>query len=400
MALASKPVAFQTLNREKGWQRSVTRDERLGEFHRNAVRGTLEFEPGGRFSIAATGAYWEQYGDTVAPQATEFLRSPAVLTDEMRASIIPNPRSNSQADWTPRSRQPNADLMRRLGIGAPDRPPLRQNTRFYSGTLRAHLELSDELTLASLTNYSDLRYDSVRDFGGLQTESLTQQSTGNIDAFSQEVRLLGEHPNFNWSVGGYYAKDKMDQQDLGWVGELTTITEGKAFLPILNPLFGNRFSTDELQATFRNYAGFGESEVSVWAAFANLEYRFGDMFKVRAGARYTEDREEGSSCALNVNGGQTAFIDLLFPLLTNNFALPPVPRDGCYTLLADNSRFVEVQNFQKDDNLAWRIAADFTPNENTLFYVVSRGHKTGSFPVFAAANETQLSPVSPEQLTA
>lgn len=394
-------LAFQTLNREKGWQRSVTRDERLGELHRNAVRGTLEWGAGNPINVSATGTYWEQYGDTVAPQATEFLRDPALLTAEMRQSLIPNPRSNQQADFTPLSRQPNAELLRQLGIGDPDRPPLTQDTRFYSGTLRVNVELSGELTLASLTNYSDLRYDSVRDFGGLQTESLTQKSTGNIDSFSQEIRLLGEYPDFNWSVGGYYAKDDTDQQDLGFVGELTTITEGKAFLPFLNPLFGNRFSPQELQATFRNYAGFGESEVSVWAAFANLEYRFSDLFKMRAGARYTKDREEGSSCALNVNGGQTAFIDLLFPVLTNNFALPPVPRDGCYTLSADNTRFVEVQNRQSDENLAWRVAADFTPNENTLVYaVVSRGHKSGSFPVFAAANETQLTPVRPEQLTA
>ena len=394
-------LGFQTLNREKGWQRSVTRGDRLGEFHRNALRGTVSFDSHNGLTVIATGSYWHQFGDTVAPQATEFLRDNASLTPAIAASLIPNPTNNSQADFTAASLQPNADLMRRLGIGDPDRPPLRQNTRFYSGTLSARLALSTEIALASLTNYSNLHYDSARDFGGLQTESLTQRSTGHIKSFSQEVRLLGEYTNFNWSVGGYYAKDKTDQQDLGFVGDLTTITGGKAFLPFLNSIFGSRFSADELQATFRNYAGFGDSRVSVLAGFANAEYRFNEQLKVRAGARYTKDRETGSSCALNVNGGQSAFIDLLFPLLTNNFSLPPVGRNSCYTLSSDNSAYVKVNNAQRNSSVAWRLGGDYTPNSNALFYAsISRGYKTGSFPVFAAANASQLAPVKPEKLTA
>lgn len=394
-------IAFQTLNRLKGWQRSVTRpDDRLGKSYRDALRGTLEFEPSDRLNVTATGTYWKVTGDTQAPQAVDFLRNPALLTPEMAASLIPNVNDNRLADWTPQSRQPNQALMVNLGIGDPNRPPLGQHTRFYSGTLRAHLKLTDQISLASLSSYDDLKYNSIRDFGGLQTESLTQQSVGSIRSFSQEIRLLGEYDRINWSVGAYYAKDKNRQHDLGFVGDLTTITQFKAFLPFFNGLFGSPFTNNELQATFRNYAGFGNSTVSVKALFANAEAKLSDQVKIRAGARYTQDRESGSSCALNVNGGQTAFIDLIFPVATGQ-SLPPVSRNGCYTLSADNSRFEQVQSFQKKGNLAWRLGTDYTPNQNTLLYaVVSRGFKSGSFPVFAAANAVQLTPVRPEQLTA
>ena len=397
-------LAFQTQNRNRGWQRSVTRpNDRLGDSFRKAMRATLQYAPDdSRLDITATGSFWEIQGDTQAPQAVEFIRNaiPPALVAAVNASIITNPRNSRLADFTPIGRQPNQALQRVVGIGDPDRPPLRQDTRFYSTTLRANLGLNDVLTIASLTNYSDLKYDSTRDFGGLQTESLTQRSSGAIRTFSQELRLLGETNNLSFSVGGYYAHDKTRQRDLGFVGELSTIVEARAFLPILNPLFGNPFSPAELATTFRNYAARGESTVDVLAGFANVEFRVTDQLKLRAGGRYTRDKEVGSSCALNVNGGQTAFVALLYPVLTGNFALPRLERNSCYTLTANNSGFTERQNRQRDTNFSWRLGVDYAPSDTSLIYaVLSRGYKSGAFPVNAAANETQLNPVRPEELT-
>lgn len=397
-------LSFRSWNREDGWQRSVTRpNDRLGELHRQSARIILEFEPDtiGRFTL--TGNYWQIKGDTQAPQAVEFLRNaiPPSLVADVTASLIPNPTDANLADFT----DPNRDLAvaeagRRAGIGIQDRPPLKQNSDFYSLTFRTEIDVSDNATLHWLSNFSSLDYSTVRDFGGLQTESLTQKSSGSIDTLSQEIRLVGGADRFNWSVGGYIAFDETNQRDLGFVAELSTIVDGRAFLPVLNPLFGSPFTADELASAFRNYAARGESEVEVYALFANANFELSDQLSVKGGARYTYDKETGSSCALNVNDGQTPFITLLYPILTGNFALPRVEPNGCYTLTEDFSDFTLVQNAQSDENIAWRGGIDYTPNENILLYgLVSRGYKSGSFPVFAAANETQLRPVEPEQLT-
>ncbi|MDP9090215.1 MAG: TonB-dependent receptor [Pseudomonadota bacterium] len=393
-------LAFELLDREQGWQRSVTRDDQLGVSRRYSTRATLNWTPSAAVDVTATGTAWQLRGDTQAPQAIEFVRDPKSLTPEMAASLIPNVNDARLADWTPASRQPNADLMRQFGIGASYRPPFGQDTRFFGEALRVNIKLNDTITLASLTSDNDLRYLSIRDFGGLQTESLTQKSTGTIKSFEQELRLLGDMGKQNWSVGAYYGHDNNTQQDLGWVGELSTIVELKNTALFVNTLFPNPLDPNLIKANFRNYAGYGNSKVDVIAGFANAEIKISDSFKLRGGLRSTHDKETGSSCALDVNGGQLALINLIFPLATGHM-LPPATRNGCYTLNATNTNFVNVQNSQRDTNLAWRVAADFTPSEDTLFYaIISRGFKSGSFPVFAAANASQLAPVRPEQLTA
>ena len=38
-------LAFKTDNSNKGWQKSVTRDDRLGKADRKALRGELQWDP-------------------------------------------------------------------------------------------------------------------------------------------------------------------------------------------------------------------------------------------------------------------------------------------------------------------------------------------------------------------
>lgn len=387
--------AFDLTGREKGWQVSVTRPgDRLGETYRRSFRGILAWNPTDRLDVQLSGTYWKLQGEPQAPQAIEFIRPANQLTPAAAASLIPNPRNSRQADFTPITRQPQSNLTGLI------RPEIDENNELRAVALRINFELSDALTLASLTSYNDFEYDYVRDAAGLQTESLTTTSNGRLRAFAQELRLLGEIGPLNWSVGGYYARDKTRENTIGFVDELSTIVGLRNAALGINAATGNRIPPDQIRTSFRNYGADGETSGRVRAFFGNAEYRFSELLKVTAGARYTKDTLKGSACAVDVEGNQLTLVNFIYPILTRNPSLV-LQRNGCYTLKSDFSAFTRVEGTQTDDNLSFRISGDITPNDRTLFYLsFSRGYKSGNFPIFAASNETQLRPVRQEKLDA
>ena len=395
-------LAFQSDNRARGYQYSVTRpDDRLGTRYRQSLRGTVQWDPSDRFSLTASGTYWELSGEPQAPQAIGYFGSAALLNPLAAASIIANPTNNRQADWTPISRQPGSQVTGVL------RPAYGINSKFAAGMLKGSLKLTDSVSLASLTSYNHLTFDTVSEVNGVQTESQTANSTGSIKSFAQELRLVGETDRFNWSAGGYYAHDTTHEYDVGYVGELSTIVGLRNSALAVNrtlPSAANpRRPVDPNLIIFgaRNYAAQGDYKNEVKAGFVNAEYSLGDYFKVSAGGRYTEDSLKGSGCGRDVNGDRVALQNVIFPVLTRNPALPDLVRNGCTSLTVDNTAYALITQSQKQHNFSWRGRADFTPSDTVLFYgSVSRGYKAGSIPVLTASNARQLAPVTQEKLTA
>ena len=389
-------IGFQSDNRATGWQYSVTRpNERLGQRYRQSIRGTLAWEPSDRFNVVGSVPYWELRGEPQAPQAIAYRGNAALQNPLLTQSLIPNPTDNRAADWTPIGRQPQRET---TGI---TRPFYDLNSKFVGTMLKANLDLSDTVSLASLTSYNRLSFQSIAETNGSQTESQTAVSTGLIKSFAQELRLIGDMGPLNWSVGGYYADDETYEYNYGYVDELSTIVGLRAAARGLNAARGFPVNPTLLATSFRNYSGVGRYKNRVLAGFANAEYKISDSVKLSAGARYTEDRLRGSGCGQDVNGNNVPLVNFLYPVLTGNPTLQGIQPGGCYTLTLDNSRFALAEQGQTQDNVSWRVRADFTPSDTTLFYAsVSRGYKAGVFPVLAASNASQLQPVTQEKLTA
>ena len=54
-----------------------------------------------------------------------------------------------------------------------------------------------------------------------------------------------------------------------------------------------------------------------------------------------------------------------------------------------------------ETNTSWRTGVDWKPTKDTLLYVnVSKGYKSGSFPILSASTSTQLNPVTQESVLA
>ena len=387
-------LSLSTENRFEGWQRSVTRDERLGKLHQHAVRLSVNIGNGGPFELDLQGDYWEKTGDTQAPQAIAFTPTvnPALLTQDQRDSIIANPTNNRDADFLSVTRQPAA----RAGLFSP--APL-VDSEFYMLTARASLELSDTLSLASLTSYSDLRSREVSDAAGLQTQSIYQDSRNDINSFSQELRLLGESDRLNWSVGGYYARDNALTRDRGYSDENAVIRGLRLTAISLNPLTGNRYTDQEILNGFLGYRNRANFDTEVIAGFANVEFNVTDQLTLIAGGRYTRDTVDFEGCTFDTDGQN---VPVLNPLYTALFGtLFNLQANQCYVLNENNTGFVStVQQSQQQDNFAWRGTIEFEPNLDTLLYAtVSRGYKSGGFPVIAGSAVRQFDPVEQEQLT-
>ena len=200
-------VAFDSQQRNQGWQKSVTRDDRIGELHQYGLRSIIELGNGGPFSATLTGSAWKRYGDSLVPQAIFYIYGTrAVANPRTAASIIANPTKNSQADWNPVSNQPQTDQ----GIIRPQ--PLTDST-FGALTFNAAYEVTDGVRIVSLTSYDELHHRDVSDAAGTQTESIQPDTRGRIRSVSQELRLVGESDRFNWSVGGYFADDSARERD-------------------------------------------------------------------------------------------------------------------------------------------------------------------------------------------
>lgn len=387
-------LALSSENRFEGWQRSVTRNERLGELHQHAARLSFNFGNGGPFELDLQADYWKKTGDTQAPQAIAFTPTvnQALLTQDQRDSIIANPTDNRDADFLSPTRQPAA----RAGIFSP--PPI-VDSRFYMVTARASLELSDSLSLASLTSYSDLRSREVSDAAGLQTQSIYQDSRNDIDSLSQEIRLLSDMGRLQWSIGGYYARDNALTRDRGYSDENAVIRGLRLAALQLNPLTGNRYTPDEILNGFPGYRNRADFDTEVIAGFANLEYEFTDRLTLIAGGRYTRDSVDFEGCTFDTDGQNVPVVNPVYTALFGTaFDLQP---NQCYVLNETNTGFVPtIQQSQKEDNFAWRATLEFEPNLNTLVYAtVSRGFKAGGFPVIAGSSIRQFDPVEQEQLT-
>jgi iron complex outermembrane recepter protein len=378
-------LAFSSQNRFDGWQQSVTRDDRLGVLHRDAVRGILDWDPTSRVTVEASFNFWQRTGDTQAAQAISSTQ--ANPSAPVRASII-NPTRDNQADWTPRSDQPSEAI----GIS---RPTDSADNKFYAAAIRAAFHMTDQIDIVSLTSYNRLSFDQFNDSAGVQTEQLDVEDAGNIDSFSQELRAVGTFHNTDWSIGGYYADDQTAEFITGFSGEDPTIQSLRQ-LALSVP---SRYTATQILDSFGVFGAHGIDHSGVISGFGNIDYKILQNVKFDLGARFTNDRVHFIGAQYDQNGIDLAFDNIVNPILVGH-SLPAITANGSQTLNATNTGYVVVNETQSVNNVAWHTSLSWTPTDTSLYYVaVSRGYKSGEFPTIPASSIDQIRPIAQEQLT-
>lgn len=406
-------LAFRSENSDKGWQVSNTRGERQGEVDKLGVRGSLAIDPGPGTHFDLSVTWWRNKSDTVVGQGIGFTpaTNPATGTSNSRffnapglAAYLANnvPTKATEADWAPYA-QRSADIGTGLGLDG----PLAEDNRFWGLKLRWDQDLGDTMKLVSLTSYNDFKRDGLSDWSGAPFEILLQNTVGRIKSFAQDIHVEGESGPLTWLVGGYYAKDRIFDSNRTLLGQNANVGLIRAAgAPLLaSPIFNaGGYTLQELGQSFRTYVDYGHIRTTTWSLFANADWELSDQFKVSGGLRYTEDKQRYDGCSGDFNGNMLPNVNVVnraLYLQTYGVLAAPIVEGQCNTFDPATGTFGEAHSTLDENNVAWRVALDWSPNSDTLVYAsVSRGYKAGTTPINAANLARQNAPVTQEKLTA
>lgn len=349
------------------WQKSYTRDDTLGKRRLYQGRLIIDLEPTEtlRFSINVNG--FKDDSDTQAAQLIDrvYSNSAGIPSIPLVVNYPISPANNRAADW---------DAGR----------PLKRDNGFYQLSLRGDLDLTDELTLTSITAYSNMAVAQLMDQDGTnQTASLTDV-TGRLSSFSQEVRLTADTGPMVFVVGANYAKEKSREDSYFQFPYTTSSFTNATGRTLSSSLLGTQ--------TFDNKAVFGNVDLDVT-----------DTITAHAGLRITKVDLDYTSCGTSGDATTATSYTRLVNVVRGRAGLPaiaPLAVGQCVTLSNTLTPGLFVGSL-KEDNASWRVGLDWKPGPRTLVYAnVSRGFKSGSAPTLPALQAAQLRPVTQESVLA
>ena len=175
---------------------------------------------------------------------------------------------------------PNVSIDSR-DAGGDFRPSYESET--WSTTATLSWQLSDSVTLKSLTNYREFDDELVQDFDVSDTvngtfppspTSTTQLQAIGDEQFSEELQFVYEGDSLRGIAAAYYLTESIDSLVLIGRDPLRSPERSRVIVP----------------ATL---------DVDAWAVFANFTYDINRLFSVKAGARYSaEERSEQNHFAV------------------------------------------------------------------------------------------------------
>ncbi|MGA1810320.1 MULTISPECIES: TonB-dependent receptor [Sphingobium] len=352
------------------WQRSYTRDEKLGDRNFTTGRILLDFEPsdGVRFSLNLNGFIDKSDGQAGQLIGVVPLGNPARLGPLATYPIAPH--NNRDADWTPEQKPKRDDW-------------------FYQVAFRGDIDLTDDITLTSISSYSRYHNDQDIDPDGVALRDYFYNTTGKITALSQELRLQGRVGGLTYILGGNYAREKTYQQDDAGPYDQST--------PAYN------FVDAGLGVPFFVYSQYARQKFVNKAVFANLDYDLGDKITLHGGVRYTKTNIDFAGCTADRGFALGQGIQNLVNFIRGGAGLAPISiaEGACVTIDGSTLTVGEVQRTLNEDNVSWRAGVDYKPSKDILLYAsVSKGYKSGSFPMLSASDANQFNPVTQESITA
>jgi outer membrane receptor protein involved in Fe transport len=407
----SARLAFRIDRADRGWQRSVTRGDRLGRRDKAAARLALRWQPDDGTDLLLTGNWWRDRSETQAPQSVEVYPpglvalgfAPADWPAAVAALGLPadflaqsfRPTRASQANWVVDQLPWGGSVGGRNFTPAP--LDLRKDNAFRSLSLRGTFRLAEGLRLETLSSHARFRRDEVTDNAGWAFESAITRGLGTIRSLSQEARLVGTHGRLGWVAGAIWSQDRVTDRDQAWAGTSTLLQVFRIAAWQAAIAAGADLATQEdVLHGFRDYANDTRHESDSVAAYAQAEFRPLPALGVSLGLRHTRDRTRFSGCSRDL--GDNALAATLNAFY-NGIGLPSaVAPGGCSTFLADFSQG-RFRDRLAEDNLSGRLAIDWRPAPGTMLYAsAARGYKSGAFPNIEGNFAVQYEPARQERV--
>ncbi len=208
-------------------------DNSLGAVHAYGARLMLAWEASPALDVELLTSIWGNNSDTQAAQgfaltpnlrrgstnstAANYVATPLFThpnqinwtsTDPARATnyFALAPYTNGkQAGWGGRAGR-CSDGGTAVGAGTGMCGDLVENSFYFGGALKVGYQVADAVRLTSITGYNHLNRESLQDVSGAPFELLIQNPVGEIETFSQELRLEGQGGAIRWAVSAYYGR--------------------------------------------------------------------------------------------------------------------------------------------------------------------------------------------------
>lgn len=251
----------------------------------------------------------------------------------------------------------------------------RRRLRTYALAANADIQLSDKLTLTSITSWDRGSIFYVEDADG--TPVFTSEATyyGKTRQIAQDLRLTSSFDGaFNFIIGGYVNNEKIrSYNDISYFTDLDV--NGDGAVDSQDCIDGGGFLACNV------YNRFNQTKKS-YALYSDASFELNDQFTLRGGLRYTHDRGKLSDFVAQIRSADRT------PLFNT------IP--GSATDL-----FETTSRTFKNDNVSGKIGIDYKPTQRVLLYAsYSRGYRGAAFNAQALFSPVELTVAKPEKIQA
>ncbi|MEG2498646.1 TonB-dependent receptor, partial [Brevundimonas sp.] len=281
----------------------------------NAVRASLAWDPASNFRIDFNADYSKDDAGMTVGQAQNNLTNLVGVP----AYSVPNPT-------------PEFNFKTRTTPGLPNETRLET----WGTALRMTWDVSDRLSLKSISSYRELNTDDYIDFDATELEIADALVAVDQNQFSQEFQLTYTGDRLNAVAGVYYLKEEVGSHQESYNDDLTA---NLVVPPLWNGSYTfTRFIDDQLESTSK-------------AIFGNVSYSVTDALRLSAGVRYTEEEKEYD---------RFTYVTSSSPFLVSSYGF--APPTGTW------------------DDTSIMLSADYELSADAMVYArYSQGFKSGGF---------------------
>ncbi len=378
-------LAVKVVQSGEGWQKSLTRDDELGELDTMAIRGLLNIELGENADLLLNLRYIDDQSENRANTAYDGrivgLNQFSNPYQPLNEYILPTGANFGQtppwystgdpeaADWTNNYTSP-------ITGRSFDLRPQRDN-QLLGFSAKLNWQLGD-VTLTSITSFDDFDRVESNDWDGGFFNDSSNINTTDLQVFSQELRLSGGDDAFNWIGGVYYSSDEMDEYYHYFMSDSVF---GRGSIPFGVGLFAPT-PIVELDTKYSQ-----ETESS--AVFGHVEWRFTEKMRLTLGARYTNEERDWSGCTFVADDGSLAgflnaqFGSTLQPGDCGTIDDDPTSPAFIFALIGGpnvNDAFHVYTDSIKTSRWMGKIGLDYAVDDDMLLYMTyANGFKSGGF---------------------
>ncbi|MET0378657.1 MAG: TonB-dependent receptor [Spongiibacteraceae bacterium] len=349
---------------DDGYGKNLTTDDEIGEIDNQLARAALKIDPTEAFEIVVRGEYAE--GETSTQPKKLVAASPTGLAGVTVAAasglFLPNPAFNpaNPISATNAPVVPNAPAGAQLLLNSVPTSTYdiaysmdpSQHVRSSGGSLTLSYDFNRDLTLKSISAYSESHFRAAQDSDGTIYQLLdSDQIVRQIRGYTQEFTLAGTSfdDKLDWVAGAYYYDTTGRDFDSVWPLQLVATT---------------------FRTTPQTTNSFLESKSL--AGYTQGTYRLTDELGLTAGVRWTKDEQDLDS--RNTQNGICS--------------VPSAP-GTC------SAKF-ETSNINK----SYMVTLDYKLSDDVLTYVrTARGFKAGGLNQRGGTSAVFFAPFDPEQVT-